>query len=61
MDIIQERSDNSKCPICDREIGEDFKRVLYKGKKVWICKHHPVVNEEPTPVLFKKIPEGGVA
>ena len=53
MDIITERAEKGACPICAEDIKEDFKRVLYKGKKVWVCeKHH-------TPETFNKKAEGG--
>ena len=46
MDEIMDRFDRGLCPVCAEEIGEDFKRVLYKGKKVWICKKHPAPEDK---------------
>ena len=57
MDVVNERYDSGLCPLCAREIGEDFKRVLYKGRKVWICKHHPS-PEEKVVGGFKPMAEG---
>ena len=40
MDTILERHEKGLCPICNRMIQEDFKIVVYKGKKVWVCPGH---------------------
>jgi hypothetical protein len=40
-DIIIDRFEEGKCPLCDEEITEDFKREEYKGKKIWIHTKHP--------------------
>ena len=54
-DIIMERFDAGLCPICNKELGADFKRVEHKGKKVWIHKHHPAKLEDSH---FQKIGTG---
>jgi hypothetical protein len=56
MDKIDERNDSGLCPLCAKEIGEDFKRVLYKGRKVSISKHHRI-PEDKEEVQFKPIAE----
>ena len=43
-DTILERADKGLCPVCEKPIGADFKVEEYNGKKVWICKEHPVAE-----------------
>jgi len=40
--IVLERAEKSLCPICAKPITTEFKVEEYNGKKVWICKHHPI-------------------
>ena len=56
-DIVIKRSDDGKCPLCNKEIGEDFKRIEYKGKKIWICQRHKAVKIEADED-FKKMGTG---
>ena len=56
-DIVLERYEKGLCPICAKELGEEFKRVLYKGKKVWICTHH-IVPLKPDVKPFKPVATG---
>ena len=44
-DLITERADKCLCPICNEDIGTEFKLVEYKGKRIWIHKRHYVEGE----------------
>ena len=57
-DLITERADKCLCPICNEDIGTEFKLVEYKRKtgifppyqhsvsrKVWVHKRHYVEGE----------------
>ena len=39
--IIIERSQENKCPLCDRELKDDCKIEDFNNKRVFICNHHP--------------------
>jgi hypothetical protein len=39
-DIVLQRFEEGKCALCNNQLEKDFKTVRYKGKNVWICKHH---------------------
>jgi hypothetical protein len=43
-DIILEREGKGLCPLCGKKIDAEFKVATYKGKKVWVCKGHPVAE-----------------
>jgi len=45
------RFEEGRCPLCDKELGKDFKRVEYKGKKIWICQSH----RAPDPSFIKEL------
>lgn len=42
--LILERAAESVCPICTIPITTEFKIEEYNGKKIWLCRHHPVVE-----------------
>ena len=42
IDLINERVSFFKCPICDKALGIEYKKVNYKDKEIKICKKHRV-------------------
>jgi len=43
MDLVQERINKGKCPICNGDYGTEFQVVDdSKYGKVWVCKKHYV-------------------
>ena len=42
--LVLERAGKGLCPICVKQITTEFKVEEYSGKKVWICKEHPIRN-----------------
>ena len=46
MNLIKDRTDKGRCPICNEKLGTDFKVVEYLGKKIWVHKKHYIVGEK---------------
>jgi hypothetical protein len=40
VDIILLRAEQGLCPICKKELTEDFTEVEYKGQDIKVCTKH---------------------